>query len=259
MTTNEARRHEIQHLGCQVVWRSLFLETLWHFEKRQNVGFVFALMPAIRCLYPRHDEQQSVVLRHLELANTHPAMSPLAVGVTVRLEEELGPAVISYRNRMMEALAAIGDHVFWNHVRPLAAVVAACYGICCERSLVAAAALLVVYNIPHGLARILGFRLGFRLGLHVFSVLTMSRVEVGCRAVRRVLAVLLGIFAGKVLMTAIHYEGIRETTYLKLGVVACLVACGMIAYVLTKVHVSIGQLVYPVVGVGVVLFLLLGV
>jgi mannose/fructose/N-acetylgalactosamine-specific phosphotransferase system component IID len=246
-------------VGCRVVWRSMFLETLWHHDKKQNVGFVFALMPVLKRLYPGEPERKQAVIRHLEPANTHPAMSPLAIGVTIRLEQRFGPSTIAYRNRLMETLAAVGDRVFWSHLRTLAAVVATLGCLCFFGSFVACLALVVVYNVPHLLVRTVGLREGLRMGLEVFRVVTVPRAEIGCVAIRRTIALGLGCVSAMLVLAAIQRPVIAEGYVAKAGVAACLGAFGVIAYVLKRASVPLARIVYVSVVASLILFLLLGV
>lgn len=243
----------------RVVWRSLFLETLWNYDKKQNVGFVFALMPALQRLFPDESDRKQAVIRHLERANTHPAMSPMAVGVTVRLEQRFGSSMTAYRDRVLEALAAVGDRVFWSHLRTLAAVVGSMCCLCFFGSFVAGLALVLTYNVPHLLIRTVGFREGLRMGLGVFSVVTVSRTERGCVAMRRVSALGLGCISGMLVLAAIQQPEIAGGHVLKTGVAACLGALGVIAYVLRRERVSVARIIYPAVAAAIMLFLLLGV
>ena len=145
--------------------RSFFLETLWNYEKMQNLGFSFCIYPALERLYPDQNDRKGAVSRHLEAVNTHPSMAPLLAGLTARLEHDLEPAtVIPYRKRVMSALAADGDRIFWTHVKPLAAVWASLVSFCLFGSALGSALLLVVYNVPHLVMRAGGFRWGWKDG-----------------------------------------------------------------------------------------------
>jgi mannose/fructose/N-acetylgalactosamine-specific phosphotransferase system component IID len=53
-----------------VYWRSFFLQALWNFERLQNVGFAFGMLPIFRLLYPEPAQRRDVLLRHLSFFNT---------------------------------------------------------------------------------------------------------------------------------------------------------------------------------------------
>ena len=69
-----------------VWWRQFLLQGCWNYEGMQNVGFAYAILPALRDFYAgRPEEALKAVKRHLEFFNTQPAMGALILGASVRL------------------------------------------------------------------------------------------------------------------------------------------------------------------------------
>ncbi len=109
-----------------VAWRSTFLQGSWNYERMQNGGWCFAIIPAIRKLYPTKEEQAAALKRHLEFYNTQPYVAAPIMGVTLALEEERAngapvddTAIQGVKVGMMGPLAGVGDPVFWYTVRPI--------------------------------------------------------------------------------------------------------------------------------------------
>lgn len=109
-----------------VAWRSTFLQGSWNYERMQNGGWAFAMIPAIRKLYTTKDEQKAALKRHLEFFNTQPYVASPVLGVTLALEEERAngtpvddAAIQGVKIGMMGPLAGVGDPVFWYTVRPI--------------------------------------------------------------------------------------------------------------------------------------------
>ncbi|MCT7868399.1 MAG: PTS system mannose/fructose/sorbose family transporter subunit IID, partial [Lactobacillus iners] len=71
-----------------VCWRSTFLQGSWNYERMQNGGWVYSLIPALRKLYPNKEDLSAALKRHLEFFNTHPYLAAPVIGVTLALEEE---------------------------------------------------------------------------------------------------------------------------------------------------------------------------
>jgi PTS system mannose-specific IID component len=72
-----------------VARRHQFLQGSWNYERMQNGGWCFAMIPAIKKLYADSKEDQIAALkRHLEFYNTHPYLSAPVIGVTLAMEEE---------------------------------------------------------------------------------------------------------------------------------------------------------------------------
>lgn len=109
-----------------VAWRSQFLQGSWNYERMQNVGWAYALIPAIKKLYKTKEDRTAALKRHLEFFNTHPYVASPIIGVTLALEEERAngaaiddTAIQGVKIGMMGPLAGIGDPVFWFTVRPI--------------------------------------------------------------------------------------------------------------------------------------------
>ena len=110
----------------KVWWRSTFLQGSWNYERMQNLGWAYSLIPALKKLYTKKEDQAAALERHLEFFNTHPYVAAPIIGVTLALEEEKAngaeiddAAIQGVKIGMMGPLAGIGDPVFWFTVRPI--------------------------------------------------------------------------------------------------------------------------------------------
>lgn len=109
-----------------VAWRSTFIQGSWNYERMQNGGWAFSMIPAIKKLYKTKEERSAALKRHLEFFNTHPYIASPILGVTLALEEERANgapvddvAIQGVKIGMMGPLAGVGDPVFWFTVRPM--------------------------------------------------------------------------------------------------------------------------------------------
>ncbi|RZI48917.1 PTS system mannose/fructose/sorbose family transporter subunit IID [Lactococcus kimchii] len=110
----------------KVWWRSQFLQGSWNYERMQNLGWAYSLIPAIKKLYTTKEDRAAALERHMEFFNTHPYVAAPIIGVTLALEEERANgaeiddvAIQGVKIGMMGPLAGIGDPVFWFTVRPI--------------------------------------------------------------------------------------------------------------------------------------------
>ncbi len=110
----------------KVWWRHQFLQGSWNYERMQNGGWCYSIIPAIKKLYTNKNDQIAALKRHMEFYNTHPYVSSPVMGVTLALEEDRAngapiddAAIQGVKVGMMGPLAGVGDPVFWYTVRPL--------------------------------------------------------------------------------------------------------------------------------------------
>ena len=110
----------------KVWWRSQFLQGSWNYERMQNLGWAYSLIPAIKKLYTNKEDQAAALKRHLEFFNTHPYVAAPIMGVTLALEEEKAngtdiedAAIQGVKIGMMGPLAGAGDPLFWFTLRPI--------------------------------------------------------------------------------------------------------------------------------------------
>ncbi|MCC6097710.1 MAG: PTS system mannose/fructose/sorbose family transporter subunit IID [Olsenella sp.] len=106
--------------------RHQYLQGSWNYERMQNGGWCYAMIPAIKKLYPKKEDQAAALKRHLEFYNTHPYVSAPVMGVVLAMEEERAngapiddQAIQGVKVGMMGPLAGVGDPVFWYTVRPI--------------------------------------------------------------------------------------------------------------------------------------------
>lgn len=109
-----------------VCMRHQYLQGSWNYERMQNGGWCFAMIPAIKKLYPNKEDQIAALKRHMEFYNTHPYVSAPVIGVTLALEEDRAngapiddAAIQGVKVGMMGPLAGVGDPVFWFTLRPI--------------------------------------------------------------------------------------------------------------------------------------------
>lgn len=109
-----------------VAWRSTFIQGSWNYERMQNGGWCFAMIPAIKKLYKTKEDRAAALKRHLEFFNTHPYLASPILGVTLALEQDRANgapvddvAIQGVKVGMMGPLAGVGDPVFWFTVRPM--------------------------------------------------------------------------------------------------------------------------------------------
>ena len=183
----------------KVILRSFFLQGTWNFERMQNLGFCFSILPALKNIYAGEEDLKNSVKRHLEFFNTHPYMASPILGAVARMEEDVkkktlsGNDVKSFKTGIMGAYGAMGDNFFWGSLRPLAAVISVCLAVFDQIS--APFVFLLIYNIPHLKTRIFGLYTGYREGVNIFEVIKTFNYT----GLSRKIKIITSFFAGLLL------------------------------------------------------------
>ncbi len=158
MTEKENRIKVDKKTRFKVAARSQFLQGSWNYERMQNGGYVFSMIPAIKKLYKTDEDRQAALKRHMEFFNTTPFMASPIIGVTLALEEERAnggdvddEAINGVKVGMMGPLAGVGDPVFWFTVRPILG--ALCASLAMSGNILGPIMFFVVWNL---------FRWGFQ-------------------------------------------------------------------------------------------------
>lgn len=105
--------------------KAFFIQSLWNFERLQNIGFLFVMKSFLKHLYKDKAKLKEAYLRHLGFFNTHPYMANIILAMAANMEEkiaaeEANPQDVNIlKNAMAGPLAAIGDSFFWGTIRPV--------------------------------------------------------------------------------------------------------------------------------------------
>lgn len=196
----------------RVFWRLLFLQASWNRRGMQNLGFAYAIDPALRKLYPDPARRKEALRRHLNFFNCHPYMAAAIVGGAIHHEELVAAGAeaeglpLRYKATLQGPLAAIGDGFFWTALRPFFGAVAAVGVLLLGWPAIVAT--LVVYNTIHLALRTMLFRAGYGLGDAVITEIARWNLPFAAERFRIGGAILCGIAIAIVLFQATGEVGI---------------------------------------------------
>jgi mannose/fructose/N-acetylgalactosamine-specific phosphotransferase system component IID len=184
-----------------LILRSLFLPNLWNERTLQGPGFAWAL-GALRI-----SGGAGLMAKHMATFNATPSMAPCVIGAVGRMESGGAPEqeVARVKDSGGASIAAIGDQLFPGSVRPgsaMAGLVALPLG-----PLVAVLCVLAAQDVSHGAFRVLGARLGLRLGKAAIPRCIESARR-ALRAWRLVGAVLVGVLFGSIIVGLARSQGV---------------------------------------------------
>jgi mannose/fructose/N-acetylgalactosamine-specific phosphotransferase system component IID len=160
MHGNKPERSGLKFIDLvRIFLRSFLIQASWNYKGMLSLGFLYTIMPGLNRLYSEKEDRRKAAVRHLGFFNTHPYLASYAAGATLSLEEEAisdggGDAlddVIRIKGSLCGPLGSLGDNLFWNHWRPVCAVIGILgvylWGV------MGPVIFLVLYNIPHLVVR----------------------------------------------------------------------------------------------------------
>ena len=166
-------------------WRTFPLQACFCYERMQNVGFAYQMVPALKKLYPDKEEASKALKRHLAIFNTTPCVVPFITGASIAMEEKFKRArengeecdeesINAVKTALMGPLAGIGDSFFWGTLRIIAAGIGA--SLAAQGSILGAVLFFLMYNIPQLFVRYQGLKLGYKSGVSFLENMSQGGV-----------------------------------------------------------------------------------
>ena len=160
-----------------VAWRSTFIQGSWNYERMQNGGWAFSMIPAIKKLYKTKEDRAAALKRHLEFFNTHPFLVTFVMGIILSLEQQKADTatIRAVRVAAMGPLGGIGDAIFWYTLVPITAGITANMAI--GGSLAGPILFLLIFNVVQFIARYWLMHWSYNLGSKAIDILTKNAKE----------------------------------------------------------------------------------
>lgn len=163
-------------------WRTFPLQACFCFERMQNVGFAYMMVPALKKLYTDKKDISDALKRHLAIFNTTPAVVSFIAGASIAMEEKFKKAKDNGEEVDEESINAVKTAL----MGPLAGIGTS---LAAKGSILGAILFLLIYNIPHFLVRYYGLKMGYKSGVGFLA----SMNEGGVVAVLTEAAKVLGL------------------------------------------------------------------
>lgn len=234
-----------------VFLRSLLLQASWNPKGMQNLGFAYAVLPALKGLYPEPAALKAAMQRHFAVFNTHPYAAAALLGGVLYHEERIsrgeeGPErVMAFREALMGPLAALGDGFFWMALKPASGALGAL--LVPSTGLWAPVAFLVFYNVVHFGMRIRFYRIGLELGDRLVEEVARAKLPRRGAHLRSLGAGFAGAAAATLALTLGRIEPGLPGMAFGLG----FLVWGALGYALLGRHVSRYALLYGSAAAGV--------
>lgn len=107
----------------KMVWRSLFLQASFNFERMQAAGWLYGILPGLEKIHTNKEDLSTSMKHNLEFFNTHPFLVTFVMGIVLSLEQEKAEieTIRAVRVAAMGPLGGIGDAIFWLTLVPITA------------------------------------------------------------------------------------------------------------------------------------------
>lgn len=111
----------------KMVFRSLFLQSSFNYERMQACGWLYGLLPGLKKIHTDKEDLSKSMKLHMEFFNTHPFLVNFIQGIVLAMEEnkEDIETIRGIKVATMGPLGGIGDSIFWLTVLPIAAGIGA--------------------------------------------------------------------------------------------------------------------------------------
>ncbi|MHC5249923.1 PTS system mannose/fructose/sorbose family transporter subunit IID [Enterococcus sp. LJL90] len=161
----------------KMVWRSLFLQASFNYERMQSGGWLYGILPGLKKIHKNKDDLAASMSHNLEFFNTHPFLVTFVMGIVLSLEQNKVdiPTIRAVRVAAMGPLGGIGDALFWFTLVPITAGITSNMAI--NGSIAAPFIFLLIFNIAQFAIRYFLMHWSYRLGTDAISMLTENAKE----------------------------------------------------------------------------------
>jgi mannose/fructose/N-acetylgalactosamine-specific phosphotransferase system component IID len=152
-----------------------------NFERMQSNTYCYAMIPALKKLYPNPEKFKAALKRHLVVFNCATSTTPFILGISCAMEEEYAnskedefdPASINaVKTALMGPMAGIGDSMFWGTLRMIGVGVGAPMAV--AGNAVGVLLYVLINVIPSTITRVFGFRIGYHGGQTFLNKISAS-------------------------------------------------------------------------------------
>ena len=161
----------------QMVWRSLFLQASFNYERMQAAGWLYGILPGLKKIHTNKEDLSKSMQHNLEFFNTHPFLVTFVMGIILSLEQQKADTntIRAVRVAAMGPLGGIGDAIFWFTLVPITAGITANKAI--NGSLAGPILFLLIFNAVQFAIRYWLMHWSYSLGSKAIDILTKNAKE----------------------------------------------------------------------------------
>ncbi|MDR2879043.1 MAG: mannose/fructose/sorbose PTS transporter subunit IID [Fusobacteriales bacterium] len=181
--------------------RSNFQQASFNYERMHGLAFCVDMIPTIKRVYSKKEDQIEALKRHLVFFNTTPSVCGPIIGVTIAMEEakasgaEIDDGTInSLKVGLMGPLAGVGDPLVWGTLRPITAAIGASLAL--SGTILGPLVFFLTFNAVRLAMKWFGLKYGIAKGMDIVKDLSGNILQKLTEG-----ATILGLFIMGVLVT----------------------------------------------------------
>lgn len=161
----------------KMVWRSLFLQGSFNFERMQSAGWLYGILPGLEKIHTNKKDLAASMSHNLEFFNTHPFLVTFVMGIILSLEQNKAdiPTIRAVRVAAMGPLGGIGDALFWFTLVPIVAGISS--NMALNGSIVAPFVFLFFFNAVQFIIRFWLMNWSYKMGTDAIGIFTANAKE----------------------------------------------------------------------------------
>ena len=161
----------------KMVWRSLFLQASFNYERMQAAGWLYGMLPGLEKIHTNKEDLSKSMNHNLEFFNTHPFLVTFVMGIILSLEQQKADTqtIRAVRVAAMGPLGGIGDAIFWFTLVPITAGITSNMAI--GGSLLGPILFLLIFNAVQFGIRYWLMYWSYNLGSKAIDILTKNAKE----------------------------------------------------------------------------------
>lgn len=163
--SNKIEKKDLMH----VFWRSFTLEWAWNYERQDNLGYCYSMIPALNKIYDNAEDKKEALKRHLEFYNVTPWLTTFPLGISIAMEEANAAqkdfdtsSINGVKVALMGPISGIGDSFFWGTLKLIATGIGTSLAL--QGNILGPILFLLLFNVPAILIRYFGMLTGYKVG-----------------------------------------------------------------------------------------------
>jgi Phosphotransferase system, mannose/fructose/N-acetylgalactosamine-specific component IID len=183
-----------------MVWRSLFLQASFNYERMQACGWLYGILPVLKKIHTNKEDLSKSLKMHLEFFNTHPFLVNFIMGLVVAMEESKKDqnTIRAIKVATMGPLGGIGDALCWLTLLPITAGLGASMAMGPDPNPAGPIIFLVLFNIAHFSLRFGLMRYGYYTGVKAIATMKEQTKKISHAASIIGLTVVGGLIASMI-------------------------------------------------------------